>query len=204
MPPDSTDTRRRLLDAAFEEFASHGLAGARVDRIAELAKANKRLIYAYYGNKEELFDTVMVRSLVVLADAVPFAADDLPGYAGALFDHMVAHPEMVRLTMWKLLERPNISAAEVEAYRPKVQAVADSQADGRLDPDADPVDVMILVIGLVAAWFTSSPALRALATGERSDVQRLAEHRAALIRAVAQMADNRTSGDDSVGHRLST
>src|SRR5664279_1718105 len=92
MPPDSTDTRRRLLYAAFEEFAAHGLAGARVDRIAELARANKRLIYAYYGNKEELFDTVMVRSLGVLTDAVPFSADDLPGYAGALFDHMIADP----------------------------------------------------------------------------------------------------------------
>ena len=46
----------------------------------------------------------MVRSLGVLTDAVPFSADDLPGYAGALFDHMIAHPAMVRLTMWKLLE----------------------------------------------------------------------------------------------------
>jgi AcrR family transcriptional regulator len=48
--------RARLLDAAFEEFAQHGLAGARVDRIAEAAQANKGLIYVYYGNKEQLFD----------------------------------------------------------------------------------------------------------------------------------------------------
>ena len=191
MPPDSTDTRRRLLDAAFEEFASHGLAGARVDRIAELAKANKRLIYAYYGNKEELFDTVMVRSLGALVDAVPFSADDLAGYAGALFDHMVGHPEMVRLTMWKLLERPNVSDLEVQAYRPKVEAIAAAQANGRLPTRTDPVDVLILVVGAVAAWFTSSPALRALAAGDRPEGQRLTEHRAAVVRAVQQMATNR-------------
>ena len=124
MPPDSTDTKRRLLAAAFDEFARYGLAGARVDRIAELAKANKRLIYAYFGNKEQLFDTVVVDSLGVLADAVPFTADDLAGYAGDLFDHMVAHPEMVRLTMWKLLERPAVSAEETAVYQPKVAALA--------------------------------------------------------------------------------
>ena len=191
MPPDSTDTRRRLLDAAFEEFAAHGLAGARVDRIAELGKANKRLIYAYYGNKEELFDTVMVRSLGVLTDAVPFSAEDLPGYAGALFDHMIAHPAMVRLTMWKLLERPNVSPEETQAYRPKVAAVADAQAGGRLAPDDEPVDVMMLVIGLVASWFTNSPALHALAGGDRTEPQRVAEHRAALVRAVGQLAAQR-------------
>jgi AcrR family transcriptional regulator len=192
MPPDSTDTRRRLLDAAFEEFAAHGLAGARVDRIAELGKANKRLIYAYYGNKEELFDTVMVRSLGVLTDAVPFSAEDLPGYAGALFDHMIAHPAMVRLTMWKLLERPNVSPEETEAYRPKVAAVADAQSGGRLAPDDDPVDVMMLLIGLVASWFTNSPALHALAGGDRTEPHRVAEHRAALVRAVGQLAAQRS------------
>ena len=191
MPPDSTDTRRRLLDAAFVEFAAHGLAGARVDRIAELARANKLLIYAYYGNKEELFDTVMVRSLGVLTDAVPFSADDLPGYAGALFDHMIAHPAMVRLTMWKLLERPDVSPEETEAYRPKVAAVADAQAGGRLAPDDDPVDVMMLLIGLVASWFTNSPALHALAGGDRTEPQRVAGHRAALVRAVGQLAAQR-------------
>ena len=192
MPPDSTDTRRRLLDAAFEEFAAHGLAGARVDRIAELARANKRLIYAYYGNKEELFDTVMVRSLGVLTDAVPFSVDDLPGYAGALFDHMIAHPAMVRLTMWKLLERPSVSPEETEAYRPKVAAIADAKAGGRLAPGDDPVDVMMLVIGLVASWFTNSPALHALAGSGRTEPERVAEHRAALVRAVGLLAARRT------------
>ena len=192
MPPDSTDTRRRLLDAAFVEFAAHGLAGARVDRIAELARANKRLIYAYYGNKEELFDTVMVRSLGVLTDAVPFSVDDLPGYAGALFDHMIAHPAMVRLTMWKLLERPSVSPEETEAYRPKVAAIADAKAGGRLAPGDDPVDVMMLVIGLVASWFTNSPALHALAGSDRTEPERVAEHRAALVRAVGLLAARRT------------
>ena len=137
MPPDSTDTKRRLLDAACVEFARHGLAGARVDRIAEQAKANKRLIYAYYGNKEQLFDTVVVDFLGVLADAVPFAAEDLAGYAGALFDYLAEHPAMVRLTMWKLLERPEVSEAERAAYLPKVEAVAATNVRAGWMPRSD-------------------------------------------------------------------
>lgn len=90
MARDSSATKARLLDAAFSEFAAYGIAGARVDRIAEAAQANKRLIYVYYGNKEQLFDAVLERALATGSESVPFDAEDLPAYAGAVFDHLVA------------------------------------------------------------------------------------------------------------------
>jgi len=185
MPSDSTDTKRRLLAAALDEFAEHGLAGARVDRIAERARANKRLIYAYYGNKEQLFDTVMVHSLGVLADAVPFTAADLPGYAVGLFDHMMLHPDRVRLTMWKLLERPAVSVQEIEVYRPKVVDVAAGQENRTVAGGIAPVDMLILVIGLVASWFTASPSLQAL--GDGSTPERLAAYRTSLRLSVERI-----------------
>src|ERR1700742_1299261 len=49
----------RILDAAKEEFASHGLAGARVDRIAAKAGANKRMLYYHVGKKDELYLAVL-------------------------------------------------------------------------------------------------------------------------------------------------
>lgn len=49
------DTRRRILEAAKAEFSDKGLAGARVDAIAARAGANKRMIYQYFGNKEDLW-----------------------------------------------------------------------------------------------------------------------------------------------------
>ncbi|HWA36496.1 MAG TPA: helix-turn-helix domain-containing protein, partial [Burkholderiales bacterium] len=52
---DPDRTRRRILDAATVEFARFGLGGARVDRIAERARANKRMRYYYFGSKEDLF-----------------------------------------------------------------------------------------------------------------------------------------------------
>src|SRR6202000_3282183 len=51
--------RLRILDAAKEEFAAHGLAGARVDRIAAKAGANKRMLYYHVGKKDELYLTVL-------------------------------------------------------------------------------------------------------------------------------------------------
>ena len=52
---DPERTRARILDAATREFARYGLGGARVDRIAERAGANKRMLYYYFGDKDGLF-----------------------------------------------------------------------------------------------------------------------------------------------------
>lgn len=61
-PPRQRDpevTRARILEAATKEFAKLGLAGARVEAIATRAKSNKRMIYHYFGSKEELFVAVL-------------------------------------------------------------------------------------------------------------------------------------------------
>ncbi|WP_338029830.1 TetR/AcrR family transcriptional regulator [Gluconacetobacter takamatsuzukensis] len=56
---DAEATQKRILAAAKREFAMNGLAGARVDVIAEKAEANKRMIYHYFGGKEALFTRVL-------------------------------------------------------------------------------------------------------------------------------------------------
>ena len=103
---DAEATRERLLAAATDEFARHGVAGARVDRIASAAAANKQLIYAYFDNKDGLFDAALARICGALAEEVPFDAEDMPGYVGRLFDYALEHPEVYRLVSWAALERP--------------------------------------------------------------------------------------------------
>jgi AcrR family transcriptional regulator len=56
---DPAATRQRILEAAKAEFARLGLGGARVDAIAARAKANKRMIYHYFGGKRDLFLAVL-------------------------------------------------------------------------------------------------------------------------------------------------
>ena len=56
---DAERTQSLILQAAKHEFATHGLGGARLDRIAEQASVDKRLIYYYFKSKTELFRIVL-------------------------------------------------------------------------------------------------------------------------------------------------
>ncbi|MFF0286200.1 TetR family transcriptional regulator [Streptomyces sp. NPDC005262] len=187
MPRDSAATKARLLDAAFAEFAAYGLAGARVDRIAEAANANKQRIYAYFGNKEQLFDAVIDRVLTVGAETVPFDAADLPGVAGQIFDNLVAHPDLMRLLSWKLLERPGATDQEAATYTAKITAVAAAQEQGRVEPEFDPEDLVAFVLTLTQAWFSLTGGMSPTSGSDPWSTRRLGRHRDAIVDAVRRI-----------------
>jgi len=191
MPRDSNATKARLLDAAFTEFATYGIAGARVDRIAENAGANKRLIYVYFGNKEQLFDEVLQRALTAGAESIPFDAGNLPAYAGAIFDHLVARPELMRLRLWKLLERPSATGLEPDAFRGKTAVLADAQQRGDVAREMGPADLLTMVLAVAQAWFWADEGADAEETGPPWSQQRLALHRAAVVEAVRRITEPR-------------
>jgi AcrR family transcriptional regulator len=149
MPRDSEATKRRLLEAAAAEFAERGIAGARIDRIAVAAGANKALIYSYFGNKEDLFDAVFNALVVNTLQDVPIDVDDLPAYAGRLFDRNVSHPNALRLAIWRALERGDMAPGEVGAVnRDKVASIAEAQKDGRVSARFPAEDLMVMITGL--------------------------------------------------------
>ncbi|MFI9543750.1 TetR family transcriptional regulator [Streptomyces sp. NPDC052016] len=132
---DAEDTRRRILEAATAEFAAEGLSGGRIARISELAHANQRMIYAYYGNKDGLFNAVLEYHVLRAQDAVTLDATDLPGYARQVFDFYRANPHFVRLLLWQHLERPGLtnSLAPVQrAVTDKIKAIEDAQVAGQV------------------------------------------------------------------------
>jgi len=103
-------TRQRILDAAEAEFAEVGLYGARVDAIAQRADANKRMIYAYFGNKEQLYVTVLSRVYSRLAEAekqlitAELPPDEmLKQVIGMYFRFLAEDPSFVRMLMWENL-----------------------------------------------------------------------------------------------------
>ncbi|MET9464061.1 TetR family transcriptional regulator [Streptomyces sp. NPDC006544] len=187
MARDSSATKARLLDAAFSEFAAYGIAGARVDRIAEAARANKRLIYVYYGNKEQLFDAVLQRALETGSESVPFDAEDLPGYTAAIFDHLVARPDLMRIVQWKQLERPATTDAEAESYRGKIDAVRRAQAAGLIDPGLDPADLLTLVMGLAQAWTGTVGGVAPGGPEAAWPAERVARHRETVVESVRRL-----------------
>lgn len=114
---DTQRTRQLLLHAGVVEFSAHGLAGARVDRIAAAAGVNKERIYQYFGNKERFFGEVLLLELGAAIDAVPitgFGIEAIVDYAERVFDHQYAHPELARLTFWEGLE---LKAPVAEEHR---------------------------------------------------------------------------------------
>jgi AcrR family transcriptional regulator len=183
-PRDADATRARILDAALDEFAERGLAGARVDRIAERADANKRLIYLYFGNKDELFDAVIARHLATLTEVIPFRADDLAEYAGELFDQTLANPKALRLTAWRNFERALPAPSETKSYRHKLKEIKAAQKAGTINSSYAPEDVLALVLAMVRSWLSGSPALKALAKGDPMSPARLRRNREALVEAV--------------------
>lgn len=184
----SRATQGRLLAAAFEEFQLHGLAGARVDRIAERSKSNKRLIYIYFGDKERLFDTVVARDVEAMLDTVPFEADDLPGYAVELLDYLEERPEVLRLFSWRNLERTDTSEMEQASYLDKVARIAEAQSAGRLDARLPAVHMLAFVLGMVGSWAIASPALRKAAGEDAARDRRRESVREAVARLTATSA----------------
>ncbi len=101
---DPEGTRRRILLAAAEEFAAGGLFGARVDQIARRAETNERMLYYYFGSKEQLFTAVLEHALSALVDAertldldgiAPI--DAMTRLAHFVWDYYRDHPELLRL-----------------------------------------------------------------------------------------------------------
>lgn len=173
MTRDAEATRQRLLNAALVEFATYGIAGARVDRIAENAASNKAQIYHYFGSKDKLFDAVFESIVHNVIRDVPITVDDLPAYAVKLAQGYDAYPTIARLATWSRLERatdPPLPAA-VEGMRHKVEAIAAAQAAGIL-PQHYPAWVLLaFVLHLAAVWTSTNPeyvsAVEALDPAER-------------------------------------
>jgi AcrR family transcriptional regulator len=185
MVRDAQATRQRLLDAAAEEFAARGIAGARVDRIAQAARSNKAQIYHYFGSKDALFDAVFDRIVEATLRDTPIDPTNLPEYAGRLFDRYQKHPEVQRLATWHRLERADGSdpiEAIVASNAAKVKAIADAQRAGLLTKRFEPAVLLGLVLTLSGTWSSMTPEYTGL-------VRRLsmAKRRRAIVEAVAAL-----------------
>ena len=182
---DPAGSRARLLAAATDEFAKYGIAGARVDRIGAAAGVNKAQIYSYFGNKDQLFDLVLEVHVARMLDEVHFTADDLPGYAGRLFDYLLDHPHQIRLATWNRLERSGNHPGPTElatTTREKVAAIKRAQADGHVSASLRADDVLAFTMALTTAWTPVFP----MPQGEQTQGQ-LRKHREAIIEAVRRL-----------------
>ncbi|WP_433145308.1 TetR family transcriptional regulator [Actinomadura nitritigenes] len=136
------------------------------------------MIYAYFGGKDKLFAAVQEHSLGLLLEAVPLTADDLPGYAGRLFDYLVDHPERHRLALWRMLENTSPTEAEERSTAGKVAELAAARAH---DTALDPASLLVFIMALVRAWPSTYGTLA------RPTFADAAAQRAAVVEAVRRL-----------------
>jgi AcrR family transcriptional regulator len=109
---DPERTMADILDVATREFAEKGLAGARIDVIAEAMRTSKRMIYYYFGSKEGLYIAVLEKEYariregeaqLHLDDLTP--EDALRKLVGSTVDYHLGHPDFTRLVMNENIHR---------------------------------------------------------------------------------------------------
>jgi len=151
----------RILDAAVFEFAEHGFAGARIERISQRAGTVDRMLYYYFGNKERLYQAVLEK---IYADMISAQRnfvrpeDPVEGMRQLVehsWDHYVAHPDLVRLLMNEnLLRGRHIrQSAQVERTSfPLVETVSalleSGQAKGVFRDDVSSEHVLMTIMSL--------------------------------------------------------
>ena len=192
--------RLRILEAAKQEFATHGLAGARVDRIAAEAGANKRMLYYHVGNKEDLYLTVLEgayekiraeeRTLYLEHLDPPEAIRTLIAFT---WNYFLRNPEFLALLNSENLARAkhlkrstkvkSMHSPFVEMIRTVVQR---GVASGDFQASVDPVQLYISIAALTFFYLSNSATLgtifgRDLLSREAKD-ERL-EHMVALVLA---------------------
>jgi AcrR family transcriptional regulator len=109
---DPEQTRAEILQVAADEFAEHGFAGARVDRIAAQMRTTKRMIYYYFGSKEDLYLAVLERAYAAIRrEEQEIDVDHLDPVAAIrrlaelTFDHHEANPSFLRLVSIENIHR---------------------------------------------------------------------------------------------------
>jgi TetR/AcrR family transcriptional regulator len=161
-PRDPARTKRDILLAAREEFVEHGLEGARVDRIAERAGINKRMLYHYIGNKEALYARVLHDAYhdirtgeheLQLASLPPRVA--MEKLVGFTFDHFRANPWFIRLLATENMQRgafvrtiPDIRELNAPLVAQVAEVLAAGEAEGIFRSGVDPLQLYITLTGV--------------------------------------------------------
>jgi AcrR family transcriptional regulator len=157
---DPEAKRQQLLQAALEEFAAYGVAGARVDRLAKRAGISAGLVYSFHENKDGLFEAVFDQIVEHTVSAIPIDPDDLGEYAGRLYDAGAAHPEVLRFVAWYQLERGETAARRAStsaAMADKIEAIAAAQERGTVADRFTAGEVLALVLALANMWQLREP-----------------------------------------------
>ncbi|WP_374668799.1 TetR/AcrR family transcriptional regulator [Ramlibacter sp.] len=173
---DADRSQSTILAAARDEFAEFGLGGARMDRIAERAGLNKRLIYYYFADKEHLFQAVLEQAYRdIRAEEARLHLTDLEPATAVrrliefTWNYYLAHPEFMTLLNSANLHRARHLAGSQRARdlnSPLVETLAAVLERGRREGSfrggVDPVQLYVSIAGLSYFYLSNNHTLSAI------------------------------------------
>jgi TetR/AcrR family transcriptional regulator len=197
----ASETRARILDAALGEFSTHGLAGARTDRIANSAGVNKALLYYYFDSKENLYlaafemisDKIRERTLAV------FLRESSPGervLRSALehFDRILTQHEFQALMQQEMIrmhkgEEGALPVLVKRVFAPLMTMYESMVREGIESGElihADWMQIHLATLGANVFYFLTGPVRRILYDVEPFSLEALAQRRVALVEFLGQ------------------
>lgn len=173
---DADRSREMILLAARDEFAAHGLGGARVDRIAERAGLNKKLIYYYFEDKDTLFSAVLEEAYRNIREAEQkLKLDDMPPEKAVrqltefTWHYYLQHPEFLTLLNSENLHRARHIAGSERARAlntPLIEALGRilerGRASGTFRGGVDPLQLYISIAGIAYFYLSNQHTLSAI------------------------------------------
>ncbi len=173
---DADRSQAAILAAATQEFAQHGLGGARMDAIAEKAQLNKRLIYYYFQDKDQLFQAVLEQSYRQIREqerALNLEALEPAAAMRALveftWNYYIAHPEFLTLLNSANLHRARHLQKSQRARTlnsPLIELLAEilerGRKSGQFRGGIDPLQLYVSIAGLAYFYLSNNPTLSAI------------------------------------------
>lgn len=164
---DAARTRAKIMDAAREEFADRGLAGARIEAIARRAGLSKQLLYHYFPSKEALFHEILEEKF-----GQAHATPPEPLEPGALFRQRftsaTVDPTWVRFLTWEAAERAAEGPITAEEHRRASLARGaeriQRQQDAGVLPAELPTELLQLAIHALALYPLAFPQVTRMIT----------------------------------------
>lgn len=189
------ESRASILKAAVAEFAEHGIAGARTDRIARDAHVNKALLYYYFKDKDALYEAVLDHVFGGLRDRVMpvleragSPREKMLNYVGTYFDYIAANPQFPRVVQAEWMRSGAKSAAmqrvAKEYFRPIFKKAAEILKAGIERGEfraVNPMDFLPSVAAIIVFYFSAAPVIKALSKVDPLSAQRIHERRKFVI-----------------------
>jgi AcrR family transcriptional regulator len=193
---DPRGTQDRILAAALAEFAAEGFAGARVARIARRARVNKRMLYHYFGNKEDLFREIFDRKLRERAGWITEAPADLGASLTYWFEMACEDSDWIRLIQWEALgtgEGPVVREEERKAsLKAALGDLRNRQQRGLLPRDLDAGQLLLAILGLIT-YPLAFPQVTRMVTGKSPSDPGFRKEHAELLRRLSEALGGRPS-----------